>query len=83
MFTYNHGCVKSIFYRTRQCEKKPWSHEEEKSAVEKHLNVFITMMKAPGKKACAETVELESALQCRSWEAVKYYVYNCIQTKKK
>ena len=22
MFTYNHGCVKSIFYRTRQCEKK-------------------------------------------------------------
>ena len=41
--------------------KKPWSHEE-KSAVEKHLNRFITMMKVPGKKACAEAVELESAL---------------------
>ena len=62
--------------------KKPWSHEE-KSAVEKHLSRFITMIIAPGKKACAEAVELESALQCRSWEAVKYYVYNCIQMKKK
>ena len=62
--------------------KKPWSHEE-KSAAEKHLNRFITKMKVPGKKACAEAVKLESALQCRSWEAVKYYVYNCIQMKKK
>ena len=62
--------------------KKPSSHEE-KSAVEKHLNRFIKMMKVPGKKACVEAVELESTLQCRSWEAVKYYVYNCIQMKKK
>ena len=62
--------------------KKPWSHEE-KSAVEKHLNRFITMIIAPGKTAWAEAVELESALQCRSWEAVRYYVYNCIQMKKK
>ncbi|KAI0225202.1 hypothetical protein LSAT2_023891 [Lamellibrachia satsuma] len=49
-------------------KKKPWSHEE-KSAVEKHLSRFITMIKVPGKKACAEAVELESALQCQSWEA--------------
>ena len=41
------------------------------------------MMKVPGKKACAEAVELESALQCRSWEADRYYVYNSIQMKKK
>ena len=49
--------------------KKPWSHED-KSAVEKHLSRFITMMKVPGNKACAEAVELKSALQCQSWEAI-------------
>ena len=61
-------------YRTQHCEEKPWSHEE-KSAVQKHLSRFIKMMKVSGKKDCAEAVELESALQCRSWEAVNYDVY--------
>ena len=36
---------------------KPWSHEE-KSAVEKHLSRFITMMKVPGKKACGTGISI-------------------------
>ena len=62
--------------------KRRWSIEE-KAAVERQLNRFLQTMKVPGKRDCEEAVESEGALQNRCWESVKYYVHNCIQTKKR
>ena len=63
-------------------KKRRWSIEE-KAAVERHLNRFLQTLKVPGKRDCEEAVENEDALQSRSWKNVKFYVYNCIQTKKR
>ena len=63
-------------------KKRRWSIEE-KAAVERHLSRFLQTMRVPGKRDCEEAVENEDALQSRSWENVKFYVYNCIQTKKR
>jgi hypothetical protein len=40
------------------------------------------MMKVPGKRACEEALQKESALKERSWKAVKYYIHNCILKNK-
>jgi hypothetical protein len=55
---------------------------EEKLAIENQLKKFITMMKVPGKRACEEALQKESALKERSWKAVKYYIHNCILKNK-
>ena len=62
MFQYNRGCVKSMLYRTRQCEKKVLVTREVSNR--ETLEQIHHNDESAGKKACAEAVELESALQC-------------------
>ncbi|XP_019740045.1 uncharacterized protein LOC109524538 [Hippocampus comes] len=60
-----------------------WSHQEVQ-AVKKHMSRFITSCIVPAKYDCDKCLRAEpEALKNRSWQSVKFYVYNRIQAKKK
>lgn len=69
--------------RSSQNERRRWSLEEIK-AVEKTMMEFIMSGKVPGKAQCMNCIESSpAALQNRSWEGVKFYVKNRIDSLKK
>ncbi|XP_009300147.1 uncharacterized protein isoform X1 [Danio rerio] len=69
--------------RSSQNERRRWSVEEIK-AVEKTMMEFIMSGKVPGKAQCMNCIESSpAALQSRSWEGVKFYVKNRIDSLKK
>ncbi|KAL1261181.1 hypothetical protein QQF64_009008 [Cirrhinus molitorella] len=73
-------------HTTKTSSKNPrrkWSAEEIQ-AVEKTLMDFIRSGKVPGKAQCIECIENSpAALQERSWEGVKFYVKNRIDSLKR
>ena len=63
--------------------KIPWE-KDEKRAVLQHLGAFITSEVAPGKEACEECIrKSDGALSKRNWTAIKYFVKNEIDRRKK
>jgi len=66
-----------VFTRTQ------WT-EDEKEAVFKYLFHYIKQGCVPGKVDCEKCIDKAgSALQRRDWTAVKYYVKNQIEKRKK
>lgn len=63
-------------------KKKSWS-DKEKAAVFKSLNSFIKKGTVPGKLACENTIRNHPSLKGRSWTAVKYFVKNEVDRRKK
>lgn len=60
-----------------------WSEEEVK-AVEHKLMNYIRSGKVPGKDKCMECIKaFPKALKARTWDAVKYYVKNRIDSWKR
>ena len=58
--------------------------KDEKRAVLQHLGAFITSEVAPGKEACEECIrKSDGALSRRNWTAIKYFVKNEIDRRKK
>ena len=63
--------------------KQPWTNEE-KRAVLGHLGRFITSGVVPGKGPCEDCIKKsEGALSSRSWTAVKYFVKNEVERRKR
>ncbi|XP_065151644.2 uncharacterized protein [Paramisgurnus dabryanus] len=63
--------------------RRKWSTEEIQ-AVEETLMDYIRSGKVPGKAQCMECIERSpAALQGRSWEGVKFYVKNRIDSMKR
>ncbi|XP_034535193.1 uncharacterized protein LOC117809795 isoform X2 [Notolabrus celidotus] len=66
-----------------QAKRKKWS-DEEIQAVEETLMDCIMRRKVPGKAQCLQCINTSpTALQDRSWEAVKFYVKNRIDAEKR
>ncbi|XP_051918597.1 uncharacterized protein LOC127599016 isoform X2 [Hippocampus zosterae] len=66
-----------------QKKNKRWSHHEVQ-AVKKHMSRFIASYIVPTKYDCDKCLRAEpEALKNRSWQSVKFYVYNRIQAKKR
>lgn len=65
-------------------ERRTWS-KMEKEMVESHLKTFIKMMQVPGKEDCEKCIAENPTLQenGRDWKAVKYYLYNRINSIKR
>ena len=56
----------------------------ETAAIWEHLNSYIVNKKVPGKRACEACITASRpTLNLRSWTAVKYKVYNTIQSIKR
>ncbi|XP_056310731.1 uncharacterized protein LOC130222127 [Danio aesculapii] len=69
--------------RSSRNPRKKWSTEEIQ-AVEKTLLTCIKSGRVPGKTQCEECIKSSpAALQGRSWEAVKFYVKNRIDSLKR
>ena len=62
----------------RRVTRRVWT-DAEKAAVRRQLAPFFDHFEIPGKAACERAIGAESALRGRSWEAVKYYVYNAVR----
>lgn len=72
---------------TDLCPDKPrgkiqWT-EDEKNAVWRHLNKYLTLERTPGKKECESCIYSEKELNRRSWKDVKNFVYNSIVSKRR
>ncbi|XP_029007539.1 uncharacterized protein LOC114856073 isoform X2 [Betta splendens] len=66
-----------------QNKRRKWA-EEEVQAVEKTLMDYIISGRVPGKKECLKCIETSpAALKERSWEGVKFYVKNRIDSLKR
>ncbi|XP_061187044.1 uncharacterized protein LOC133195202 [Saccostrea echinata] len=60
----------------KSTNKQPWN-QLEVCAVEKNMHKFITNCETPGKLDCLRVKRrCSSALQNRTWQQIKYYVYN-------
>lgn len=68
----------------KRCIHKKWS-EEEKSAVERHLGLFIANRKVPGKGPTTACLEKEPVFKARgrTWKDVKSFVHNVIMALKR
>lgn len=53
------------------------------AAVKRQLQGYINTLKCPGKGACLSAKKKEVALSSRDWRAIKYFVHNQIEKKKK
>ena len=63
--------------------KHPWTREE-KRAVLDHLGRFISSGVVPGKGPCEESIKRsQGALSSRSWTAVKFFVKNEVERRKR
>ena len=63
--------------------KHRWT-KEEKKAVLGQLGPFITSGVVPGKGPCEECIKKsQGALSSRSWKAVKYFVKNEVNRRKR
>ncbi|XP_060933241.1 uncharacterized protein LOC133009717 [Limanda limanda] len=68
---------------TAQKKKTPWK-QTEVEAVESHMNRFITSCIVPAKFDCEKCIRAEpEALNDRSWQNVKFYIYNRITANKR
>lgn len=70
------------------CFAGPVNHvlwaEEEKKAVFKHLSTFIRQGRCPGKLDCENCIlNTKGTLDGRDWRAVKYYVKNQVDKRKR
>ncbi|CAJ1057878.1 uncharacterized protein LOC124050300 [Xyrichtys novacula] len=64
-------------------KKMPWQ-QREVQAVERHLKRFITSCIVPSKSDCQKCLSAEpEALKDRTWQNVKFYVYNRITAFKR
>ncbi|KAK2810392.1 hypothetical protein Q5P01_000403 [Channa striata] len=70
---------KSIKKKPPLQTRRPWS-ESEKTAVHRHLAMFIVERRLPGKDECLKCVRAERVLHRRTWKNVKNFVYNTINT---
>ena len=59
--------------------RRGWS-EAERTAVHKHMDVFIKQRQVPGKEACMKCINKEKVLGKRTWKDVKNLVYNRVVT---
>ena len=63
--------------------KNSWT-QEEKKAVLSHLGRFITSGVVPGKGPCEQCINRsQGALSSRSWTAVKFFVKNEVDRRKR
>ncbi len=62
----------------RKGERRKWT-EAEKSAVLKHLQIFVQMKKVPCKADIERAIKNEQCLKGRSWRNVKDFCYNLIK----
>ena len=74
---YKHFCIAESVAHVR------WT-EEEKEAVFKQLSSFVSQAKYPGKVDCENCiVKAKGVLHRRDWRAVKYFVKNQIDKRKR
>ena len=58
--------------------------KEEKEAVFKHLSSFVRQGRYPGKRDCENCIlKANGVLHCRRWCAIKYFVKNQIDKRKR
>ena len=57
--------------------------EQEKAAVERHLQQHILTGKTPDKAACERCLAAEPLLEGRDWKGIKYFVKNKASALKK
>ncbi|XP_077473978.1 M-phase phosphoprotein 8 isoform X1 [Stigmatopora argus] len=63
-------------------QKRLWSSEEQ-AAVRRQFGDLGRLIKVPGKKECDTCLSAEPALCSRTWQEVKYFVHNNIQSMKR
>ena len=62
----------------RRRSHRSWTVAE-KAAIRRQLGTYIDHFEIPGKAACLRAIAAENALASRTWQAVKYCVYNTVR----
>lgn len=66
----------------KKAPRRTWTFDEQ-YAVKQSLRKFLATRKVPGKADCEACLSANPVLGSRSWQDVKYFVHNTIQTMKK
>ena len=67
----------------KKTKKRTRWTEEEVSAIERQMSIFIRDLKCPGMADCLAALREEPALSRRSWTDVKFCTYNMIAKHKR